>query len=123
MDGLVGLVEHRGSLPLLTREKTVQVAGRQLRAVTPQVAEGATGGPSHIAAESVILVAVLPDTVVEAFDKKMVLSYDARINRVIVEVIRASTEEVISQIPLPEMVELLARFHENFRGLIVDHTG
>lgn len=122
MGGSIGIVDHRGSLPLLAREKTVQVADRKLRPVTQQFAGGAEGGSSRTASGPVITAAVLPGTVPEAFDKQVVLSYDKRINQVIMKVIRASTEEVIRQIPPPEIVELLAKFRENLRGLLVDHT-
>ena len=61
--------------------------------------------------------------IAELFDTKISLSYDERINRVIVKIMKESTEEVIRQIPPEEVVELTAKLREDFRGLIFNRTG
>ena len=57
------------------------------------------------------------------FDKKISFNYDERIDRVVVKVMRDSTEEVIRQIPPEEMIELIAKFREDLRGLIFNRQG
>jgi flagellar protein FlaG len=62
------------------------------------------------------------NTLSEFLDKKISFAYDERINQIIVKVIRESTQEVIRQMPPEEMVELMARLHKDFRGLIFNQT-
>jgi flagellar protein FlaG len=64
----------------------------------------------------------LANAIAEVFDRRMSFTYDKRINLVVVKVIRESTEEVIRQIPPEEMVELMAKLREDFRGLLLNHT-
>lgn len=54
----------------------------------------------------------------ELLDKKISFTFDERINHVVVTIVRDSTQEVIRQIPAEEMIELVAQFRDDFRGLI-----
>jgi flagellar protein FlaG len=62
------------------------------------------------------------NTLADFLDKKISFAYDERINQVIVKIIRESTQEVIRQIPPEELVELMAGFRKDFRGLIFNQT-
>ncbi len=63
------------------------------------------------------------NAIADFLDKKISFAYDKRINRVVVRVLRNSTDEVIRQIPPEEMIELMARLREDFGGLIVNLKG
>lgn len=63
------------------------------------------------------------NAVMQLLDKKIAFNYDERIDRVVVKVVRDSTEEVIRQIPPEEMIELVARFRTELRGLLFNSQG
>lgn len=63
------------------------------------------------------------NAVAELFDKKIEFSYDERIQQVVVKIMEGNSEEVIRQIPPEEIIELVAKLREDFRGLIFDQKG
>ena len=65
----------------------------------------------------------LANAVAAFFDTRLSFSYDDRVNRVIVKVMEGDPEKVIRQIPAEEMIEMVARFRDDFRGLVFDHKG
>jgi len=54
-----------------------------------------------------------------AFNRRVVLSVNERINQVIIKVIDAETDKVIKEIPAEEIQHLIARIKETI-GLLVD---
>jgi flagellar protein FlaG len=57
------------------------------------------------------------------FNTKLSFNYDERIGQVVVRVKEGDTDEVIRQIPSEQMVELAAKFKNQFRGLILNYQG
>jgi flagellar protein FlaG len=123
MDGSVELVSHLVNTPLVVRPATTQLEDGKHRAESPKAAAGAKDNMRKDDKADALKAVELANSVAEFFDKKISLSYDERINQVIIKVIRESTEEVIRQIPPEEMVELMVKLREDFRGLIFNHTG
>jgi uncharacterized FlaG/YvyC family protein len=62
-------------------------------------------------------------TLVELFDTRLSFNYDERIHRVVVRVLNNGTEEVIRQIPPEHLVDLLVRFQQDMRGLLLNQQG
>ncbi|MBM3225275.1 MAG: flagellar protein FlaG, partial [Candidatus Tectomicrobia bacterium] len=63
------------------------------------------------------------NAIADFLNQQVSFSYDARINQIVVKVTKGNTEEVIRQIPSEEMIELIARFRKDFRGLIFNRMG
>jgi flagellar protein FlaG len=63
------------------------------------------------------------NTIAELFDTKLSFYYDERIDQVVVKIVEDGTEKVIRQIPPEKMVELVAKFKNDLRGLILNHQG
>jgi flagellar protein FlaG len=63
------------------------------------------------------------NAIAEFLNQQVSFSYDQRINQIVVKVTKGNTEEVIRQIPTEEMIELIAKFRKDFRGLIFNRTG
>lgn len=122
MDGSVGPVSHQISASLVAKQTTQPLETTKPREQSsPQNArtEERTGEkPEQLALQAVETANVIADFL----DKKISFAYDKRINRVVVKVIRESTEEVIRQIPPEEMIKLMIRMQDDFSGLILDHT-
>ena len=122
MDGSVGLISLQvSSMPVLKPTMTApKVSKPQAELAMPAAAteDKHTEDERGRTADAVKMA----NTLAEFLDKKISFTYDERIHQIIVKVIRESTQEVIRQIPPEEMVELMAKFREDFRGLIVNHT-
>ena len=135
MDGSVGLLSLQTiSMPVLRPTTTGPQASKQ----QPEAARSATQTEDkNTVAQSAAKpedkhkedergqmadAVAVANTLADFLDKKISFAYDERINQVIVKIIRESTQEVIRQIPPAEMVELMAGFREDFRGLIVNQT-
>ena len=63
------------------------------------------------------------NAIAEFLNQKVSFRYDDRIGQIVVKVTRGGTEEVIRQIPAEEMIEMIAKFRKDFRGLIFNRTG
>jgi hypothetical protein len=57
------------------------------------------------------------------FNTNLSFDYDERINQVVVKVMDDKTGQVIRQIPPEHMVQLVASFKNDLRGLILNHHG
>jgi hypothetical protein len=57
------------------------------------------------------------------FHTNLSFDYDERINQVVVKVMDDKTGQVIRQIPPEHMVQLVAGFKNDLRGLILNHQG
>jgi flagellar protein FlaG len=63
------------------------------------------------------------NSIAELLDQKVSFHFDERINQIVVKVTRGDSDEVIRQMPTEEMIKLMAKFRQDFRGLIFDRTG
>ena len=122
MDGSIALASHQVSPSLVVRPETQpEVSKPQAQSPTPAVRAADNG--SETGPGSTLQAVELANSVADFFDRKISFSYDERIDRVIVTVLKESTEEVVRQIPPEAIIELIAKLREDFRGLIVNHTG
>jgi flagellar protein FlaG len=122
MDGSVGLLSLQTiSMPVLRPTTTGPEASKQQTEAAKPGAKTEDKDKQDERGRTADAVAVA-NTLAEFLDKKISFAYDERIKQVIVKVIRESTQEVIRQIPPEEMVELMARFRKDFRGLIFNQT-
>lgn len=122
MDGSIAVVSHQESPSLVVRPET-QPEVSKYRAEAPTLAVKEKDNRGETEHEGIAQAVELANTVAELLDKKISLSYDERINRVIVTVIKESTEEVIRQIPAEEIVKLTAKLREDVRGFLFNHLG
>jgi flagellar protein FlaG len=123
MTGSVETVSHEAKQSQIVPPAThrSKVSPQRAEALQPTVR-----AEDHTRKEEQVHIAQAVDAaneIIDFLDKKISFSFDRRINRVIVTVTRESTEEVIRQIPPEEMVERMVRLQEDFRGLVLNHTG
>jgi flagellar protein FlaG len=59
----------------------------------------------------------------DLFHTNLSFDYDERTNQVVVKVMDDKTGQVIRQIPPEHMVQLMASFKNDLRGLILNHHG
>ena len=122
MDGSVGLISLQvSSMPVL-RPTTMGLEASKQQTEAAKPAAKAEGKNKQDEQGRTADAVAMANTLADFLDKKISFAYDERINQIIVKVIRESTQEVIRQIPPEEMVELMARFREDFRGLIFNQT-
>ena len=122
MDGSVELINLQTiSMPVLRPTTTGPEASTQQTKAAKPAAKTEDINTQNERGRTADAVAVA-NTLADFLDKQISFAYDERINQVIVKVIRESTQEVIRQIPPEEMVELMARLREDFRGLIFNQT-
>jgi flagellar protein FlaG len=87
---------------------------------TPSSASAAETAPQTAPTD---LAVSFDNTLVELFDTRLSFNYDERIHRVVVRVLNNGTEEVIRQIPPEHLVDLLAKFQQDLRGLLLNQQG
>lgn len=87
---------------------------------TPTSASAVENTPQTTPAD---LAVSFDNTLVELFDTRLSFNYDERIHRVVVRVLNNGTEEVIRQIPPEHLVDLLAKFQQDLRGLLLNQQG
>jgi flagellar protein FlaG len=122
MDGSVGLISTQvSSMPVFRPTTTGPQASKQQTEAAKPAAKTEDKNTQDEQGRTANAVTVA-NTLSEFLDKKISFAYDERINQIIVKVIRESTQEVIRQMPPEEMVELMARLHKDFRGLICNQT-
>jgi len=63
------------------------------------------------------------NTAANLFHTNLSFAYDERTNQVVVKVMDDETGQVIRQIPSEHMVQLVASFKNNLRGLILNQHG
>jgi uncharacterized FlaG/YvyC family protein len=100
---------------------------------TPQHAGAVSAGPQKPEASAetrqgkstkgLVEEVAFANAIAEFLNQQVSFSYDQRINQIVVKVTKGNTEEVIRQIPAEEMIELIAKFRKDFRGLIFNRTG
>jgi flagellar protein FlaG len=126
MDASVGHVIQQLGPPLLSQPAPSRRQGVETHA-TPQEPPSSADkkeSSNQKATPAMALQAVeMANRIADFLDKKISFTYDERIDQVIVKIVRKSTDEVIRQVPPEEMVELMAKLREDFRGLIFNHTG
>ncbi|RMF90862.1 MAG: flagellar protein FlaG [Nitrospinota bacterium] len=125
MDGAISAVNPSGIPPspeVSPIGKSTEAPRQRAERVPPEeIRSGARR--ERVGRKDTVEAVDFANTVAEFFDKKISFSYDERIDQVIVKVVEEDTEEVIRQIPPEEIVELVAKLREDFRGLIFNHTG
>ena len=119
MDGSIGTV----SLSPVVKPSTPASDINHRRTETQQSTSKAADQQREERQEQITQAVEMANAIAQFLDKKIAFSYDRRINKVIVRVVRESTGEVIRQIPPEEMVDHMVRLQEDFRGLILNHSG
>jgi uncharacterized FlaG/YvyC family protein len=126
MDASVGHVIQQLGPPLSSQPAPSRRQGVETHTTPQEPPSSADKGKSsnQEVTQAMALQAVeMANRIADFLDKKIAFTYDERIDQVIVKIVRKSTEEVIRQVPPEEMVELMAKLREDFRGLIFNHTG
>jgi flagellar protein FlaG len=122
-----------GTLPVAPEKQQVESSKQRVESPKPETRSRASdesktasqafvahGSRKQTTPEQAVAFA---NTAAEIFNTKLSFDYDERIDQVVIKVKEEGSEEVIRQIPPEEMVELAAKFKNDFRGLILNHQG
>ena len=117
------LAQALPAIPTIAREAhgTSQHAG--VVSSGPQKPEAAAETRQGKNPKGLVEEVAFANAIAEFLNQQVSFSYDQRINQIVVKVTKGNSEEVIRQIPSEEMIELIAKFRKDFRGLIFNRTG
>jgi len=123
--GLSGndLTQTFPSVTVITRE--TQVTPQRPEAVSSVIQKPETSATTRQGKPQKGLVQEMAfaNAIAEFLNQNVSFRYDERIDQIVVKVTRDGTDEVIRQIPAEEMIEMIAKFRKDFRGLIFNRTG
>jgi len=117
------LVQVIPSGPAMAREAHVALQHARATPSSPQKPETSAEARQGKGSKGLVEEVAFANAIAEFLNQQVSFSYDQRINQIVVKVTKGNTEEVIRQIPSEEMIELIAKFRKDFRGLIFNRTG
>jgi uncharacterized FlaG/YvyC family protein len=119
----VDLAQALPSVPAIAREAHVALQHAGAASSGPQKPETSAETRQGKGSKGLVEEVAFANAIAEFLNQQVSFSYDERINQIVVKVTQGNTEHVIRQIPSEEMIDLIAKFRKDFRGLIFNRTG
>jgi uncharacterized FlaG/YvyC family protein len=119
----VELAQALPSVPAIAREAHVALQHAGAASSGPQKPETSAETRQGKGSKGLVQEVAFANAIAEFLNQQVSFIYDERIHQIVVKVTRGNTEQVIRQIPSEEMIDLIAKFRKDFRGLIFNRTG